>query len=199
MPARMKTLPATVPVEMPVLPATMPIRTQAQLRALSDPLRTRILAVIQNQPATAKQVADRLRKSPGSIGYQLKLLEKAGLAQVVALRMSRGFTARYYTRSARMYDFGVLELGPAMRRDQFGRGLQIAVSELEEAMLEDPGAMPNTYYLRVRLSDARAAHYAQRLDALKQDLLAEPGEANGRVRAIAMALFTAPAYLQTAS
>jgi hypothetical protein len=50
-------LPGNVPVVMPELPAQRRISTVEQLRAISDPLRLRILGIIQNQPATAKQIA----------------------------------------------------------------------------------------------------------------------------------------------
>jgi len=74
-----------------------------QLKAIGEPVRSRILAIIQNQPATAKQIADRLAATPGAIGHHLHILEAAGLAQVVARRLTRGIVANYYTRTARIF------------------------------------------------------------------------------------------------
>ena len=47
-------LPGNVPVTMPELPAQIVINTAQQFKAVSDPIRSRILGIIQNQPATAK-------------------------------------------------------------------------------------------------------------------------------------------------
>src|SRR5260370_40773829 len=98
-------LPSNVPVTMPELPVQLVINTVQQFKAFSDPIRSRILGIIQNQPATAKQIADRLGASPGAIGHHLHVLEAAGLARVVARRMARGVVANYYTRTARIFDF----------------------------------------------------------------------------------------------
>src|SRR5436189_4403627 len=82
-------LPEDVPVTMPELPPQLVINTLQQFKAISDPIRSRILGIIQNQPATARQIADRLGASPGAIGHHLHVLEAAGLAQVVARRIMR--------------------------------------------------------------------------------------------------------------
>src|SRR5947207_9096686 len=98
-------LPEDVPVSMPELPSRLVINTVQQFKAISDPIRSRILGIIQNQPATAKQIADRLGASPGAIGHHLHVLEAAGLAQVVARRLTRGIVANYYTRTARIFTY----------------------------------------------------------------------------------------------
>src|SRR2546422_7005685 len=94
-----------VPVTMPELPVKLVINTAQQFKAISDPIRSRILGIIQNQPATAKQIADRLGASPGAIGHHLHVLEAAGLAQVIARRLVRGIVANYYTRTARIFKY----------------------------------------------------------------------------------------------
>src|SRR5690348_6846829 len=98
-------LPEDVPVTMPELPREFMISTEQQFKAISDPTRSRILGIIQNQPATAKQIADRLGASPGAIGHHLHVLETAGLAKIVARRLVRGIVANYYTRTARIFKY----------------------------------------------------------------------------------------------
>src|SRR5256885_12587045 len=98
-------LPEDVPVSMPELPPRLVINTVQQFKAISDPIRSRILGIIQNQPATAKQIADRLGASPGAIGHHLHVLEAAGLAKVVARRLVRGIVANYYTRTAKIFKY----------------------------------------------------------------------------------------------
>src|SRR5581483_9732984 len=63
------------------------------------------LGIIQNQPATAKQIADRLHIAPGAAGHHLQVLEAAGLAQIVAKRLVRGIVAKYYARTARIFTY----------------------------------------------------------------------------------------------
>ncbi len=77
-------LPEEVPVSMPDLPQTLVLSTAQQMKALGDALRVRILGLIQYQPATAKQIADRLGIAPSSVGHHLHVLEDAGLVQIVA-------------------------------------------------------------------------------------------------------------------
>src|SRR5215470_17478010 len=66
-----------IPVTMPDLPVYIVINNVQQLKAISDHIRSRILGIIQNQPATAKQIADSLQASPGAIGHHLHVLEAA--------------------------------------------------------------------------------------------------------------------------
>src|SRR2546429_5942383 len=133
-------LPGNVPVTMPELPSRIPIKTAQQFKAISDPIRSRILGIIQNQPATAKQIAHILNASPGAIGHHLHVLEAAGLAQVVARRIMRGIVANYYTRTARIFTY---ELPPEVAGST-SIGLEIitqAREELAEALVtieEDP-------------------------------------------------------------
>src|SRR5437016_9176068 len=127
-------LPGNVPVTMPELPVQIVINTAQQFKAISDPIRSRILGIIQNQPATAKQIADSLKASPGAIGHHLHVLEAAGLAQIVARRLVRGIVANYYTRTARIFTY---ELPPEVTGNT-SIGLEImtqARDELAEALV----------------------------------------------------------------
>ena len=108
-------LPEDVPVTMPELPPQLVINTLQQFKAISDPIRSRILGIIQNQPATARQIADRLGASPGAIGHHLHVLEAAGLAQVVARRIMRGIIANYYTRANWIHDLHEHGLVPGVK------------------------------------------------------------------------------------
>src|SRR5260370_21642941 len=98
-------LPGNVPVTMPQLPLQIVINTAQQFKAISDPIRSRILGIIQNQPATAKQIADILGASPGAIGHHLHVLEAPGPSTVVARRLVRGIVANYYNRTARIFKY----------------------------------------------------------------------------------------------
>jgi DNA-binding transcriptional ArsR family regulator len=190
-------LPDSVPVTMPDLPVSHMIDSEQQFKAISDPVRSRILGIIQNQPATAKQIADRLGATPGTIGHHLRVLEEAGLAQVVARRVTRGIIANYYTRTARIFTF---ELPPDVV-GQIPVALEIidtARDELVESLqgrADDPYC--NQSFPHVRLSPERAKVYYERLQALVDDILREPYDPDGEVYGILTAMFKSPAYLQT--
>jgi len=189
-------LPEDVPVSMPELPARLSINTAQQFKAFSDPIRSRILGIIQNQPATAKQIADRLGATPGAIGHHLHVLESAGLAQVVARRLVRGIVANYYTRTARIFVFDL----PREVTGDTSINLEImraALNELSEAEMNiDEDTYRYDGFPHIRLSPERARYYSERLRALVNDILNERPDPNGKVYGILVAMFMGPAYLQ---
>lgn len=189
-------LPGDVPVTMPGLPVQLVINTVQQFKALSDPIRSRILGIIQNQPATAKQIADRLGASPGAIGHHLHVLEAAGLAHVVARRLVRGIVANYYTRTARIFKYDL----PREVTGDTSINLDImkkAYEELAEAEAnEEEDVNLCAGFPHIRLSSERARYYSERLQALVDDILSESADPDGKVYGILVSMFMAPAYMQ---
>ncbi|GAC1357998.1 MAG: hypothetical protein NVSMB38_40830 [Ktedonobacteraceae bacterium] len=199
-----ETLAADVPVLMPTLPTRLTVNTVQQFKALGDMTRSRILGIIQLQPATAKQIADRLGIAPGTIGHHLQVLEDAGLAQIVARRLVHGIVAKYYTRTARIfaYDF------PSDVSDHASAALQIhtkARDELAETVsVADnnncSAAFPETRskvaFPHARLSAERAEEYSKRIFAIVDDLLQEQPNPDGQIYGFYSAFFVAPPYLQ---
>ena len=189
-------LPESVAVEMPELPTTKAITTVEQLKAFADPVRTRILSIIQNQPATAKQIADRLGIAPGTSGHHLQVLEAAGLAQVMARRLVRGIVAKYYTRTARVFTFnlpqevvGAPEVSLKMLADARGE-----LCDTMAAIGDDASLL--TAFPHLRMSEARLEEFHARLDALVDEFIAGPPDDEGQVYGLAVAFFIAPGYMQ---
>jgi DNA-binding transcriptional ArsR family regulator len=189
-------LPDGVPVAMPELPLHLEVTEERQLAAIGDPTRSRILGVIQHQPATAKQIADRLGLAPGTIGHHLRVLEEAGLARVVARRLVRGIVAKYYTRTARIFNMHFpheVELEAASSLNI----LDTARNELAEALLlNGPDLTGNVGFPHARLSPDRARAYQERVEQLIEDFVAEPADPDGRVYGLCGALFESPTYMQ---
>lgn len=189
-------LPEDVPVPMPELPLRLVINTVQQFKAVSEPIRSRILGIIQNRPATAKQIADQLGATPGAIGHHLHVLEDAGLAQVVARRIIRGIIANYYTRTARIFDF---EFPPDVRGERsttcdFVTELR---NEISETLAEKgESAVYSSSFPRVRLSPERIEAYRKRLADLIDEFIAEKPDPHGQVYSLFTTLFLAPQYLQ---
>ncbi len=192
-------LPDNVPVTMPELPAQLVVNTGQQFKAISDPVRSRILGIIQNQPATAKQIADRLGASPGAIGHHLHVLEAAGLAQLVARRLVRGIVANYYTRTARIFKYDL----PREVTGDTSINLDIMTKAYEELAEAEANKEADVYqcagFPHIRLSLERARYYSERLQALVDDISHETPDPNGNVYGILVSMFMAPAYMQSVS
>jgi DNA-binding transcriptional ArsR family regulator len=195
-PDMLEALPEDVPVVMPELPLKLVINTVQQFKAVSDPMRMRILGIIQNRPTTAKQVADQLGATPGAIGHHLHVLEEAGLAQVVARRVIRGIIANYYTRTARIFTFNF----PPEVRGERATTLKFVTDlydEISETLAEKgKEAIYGTSFPRARLSPERVEVYKKRLDDLIDDFIAEKPNPDGQVYALFATLFLAPRYVQ---
>ena len=189
-------LSADIPVEMPELPPSVAITTLKQFKAVSHPLRTQILSIIQHQPATAKQIADRLRASTGSIGHHLKLLEEAGLAQVVAKRVTNGIIAKYYARTGKMFMFE-LPAELVSPRSVTNGIVGNALADLQ-ATLDEKGEQASVAsgYPRRKLSAKQIAKYEQRMQKLLDDFINEPVDPQGTAVGLVYAMFELPSYIQ---
>lgn len=191
-------LPDDVPVTMPEIPIRLTISTEQQFKAISDIVRSRILGVIQYQPLTAKQIAQRLRATPGAIGHHLHVLEEAGLVKVVARRLTRGIVASYYTRSARIFDY---DLPPEVR----GSAIRMDIAEKAHAELVDSTVSYEDDPLRcdafphARLSPERIREYERRFNALINELIEEAPDPAGDVYSVFFGIFKSPPYMQVSS
>ncbi|MCO1577497.1 winged helix-turn-helix domain-containing protein [Crossiella sp. SN42] len=76
------------------------IGSPEQFKALSHPLRQRLLFVLGREPATTSQLAVSLGERKGNVGHHLKVLREAGLVRIVQTRQVRGGTEQYYQRTA---------------------------------------------------------------------------------------------------
>jgi DNA-binding transcriptional ArsR family regulator len=192
-------LPENVPVAMPELPAKVPINTMEQMKAIADPTRNRLLGIIQQQPATAKQIAEKLKMAPGTINHHLQVLEAAGLAKVVARRLIHGIVAKYYTRTARIFEYSFspevaghesIELQMlTSARDEYAESLAAGEDYLS--------SIKGTAHPRARISTERAQHFKERFNTLIDEFIREPYDPNGEVYTLFAAFFKAPPYLQT--
>ncbi len=82
------------------------VERPAQIKALSNPERVRILTLLIERPGTAKQVADWVEGTRGRVHYHIKELEKAGLVELVAKVEKGGVVEKYYRAVARNFYVG---------------------------------------------------------------------------------------------
>jgi len=142
--------------------------TPEQFRALSHPLRYRLLGLLLQRAATISQLAEALGQNKGNISHHLKVLEQAGLVRVVRTRRVQGGTERYWGRTAWM-----LGLGGEMEGS--GLLLRLAAAELLPLRADGPGEFGA---LRSRLSAGQVEAFAKRLHELAREFDATdtPGE-----------------------
>lgn len=189
-------LPDDVPVVMPDLPLRLTVTTEQQFKALSDMVRSRILGVIQYQPLTAKQIAQRLHATPGAIGHHLHVLEEAGLVKVVARRLTRGIVTSYYTCAARVFDYG-----PSLEiRGFFSLNLDLvsrAQAKLTESLIgyEESNQRCDAFP-HARLSLEKVKEYQRRFKALIDEFVGEEPDPRGEVYGVFVSIFQSPPCMQ---
>ncbi|CAG9620508.1 ArsR/SmtB family transcription factor [Sutcliffiella rhizosphaerae] len=67
-----------------------------QLKLLSNAHRVQIITLLSNEELTAKQLAEKLGQSPGSIHYHVKKLYDGGLIELVRTNTINGIVEKYY-------------------------------------------------------------------------------------------------------
>lgn len=142
-----------------------------QVKAFDHPLRHRIIGRLGQAPATVSMLAEEFGRPAGTIGHHTKVLEDAGLVEVVRTRMVKGITERWLGRSAATFAFpdqvGQVRKGTWMLQ-QFARAQQHAA---------DSGSDPNLLTVRIaRIPEARAREWYDRLLELAVEFSSEePG------------------------
>jgi DNA-binding transcriptional ArsR family regulator len=147
---------------------TLVVSAPEQLRALGDEVRGRIVGLLRERAASASELATLLGMPKGTVGYHVKVLEKAGLIHVVRTRRVRAVTERYYGRVARLFLIKSEDEAEAELVHRAGAtSLRIAADELVRA----PEVAMNGL-LRVRLDAASVRRFNRRLDKLLEDVRA---------------------------
>lgn len=72
-----------------------------QLKALSDPLRIKILSRLIEKPMTGQQLSEYLKISRSKIHYHLGELEKNGIIEVVRREEKKGIMQKFYRSVAK--------------------------------------------------------------------------------------------------
>ncbi|WP_053364839.1 winged helix-turn-helix domain-containing protein [Bacillus sp. FJAT-27245] len=78
--------------------------TLEQQKLISTPLRVKIIYLLCEEAMTAKQVADELGKTAGSIHYHVQQLYKGGILDLVETRENKGIIEKYYRSKATQFN-----------------------------------------------------------------------------------------------
>ncbi|WP_461612398.1 ArsR/SmtB family transcription factor [Clostridium sp. Marseille-QA1073] len=81
------------------------LTTLEEVKAISDPFRYRILNTLidMNEPATVKQIADKMKEVPSKIYYHVNKLEKVGIV-IIYTKKIKGVITKYYEPLARKFE-----------------------------------------------------------------------------------------------
>src|SRR5579862_3953294 len=79
----------------------------SQVKAISHPVRNTILGLLHERAATVTELATALARPKSTVAHHVKVLNRAGLVQVVRTRRVRAIEERFYGRTARMFYVGV--------------------------------------------------------------------------------------------
>jgi DNA-binding transcriptional ArsR family regulator len=85
---------------MPNQPPVTNITDPRWLRAISHPIRIRLLSMLDEEPSSPVILASKLDQPLGTIAYHVRTLYDLGLLKLVSTRQRRGATEHYYQTTA---------------------------------------------------------------------------------------------------
>ncbi|RSD26899.1 ArsR family transcriptional regulator [Mesobacillus subterraneus] len=105
-----------------------------QQKLISSPIRVKIIYLLAMKAMTAKQVADELGKSAGSIHYHIQQLFNGGILELEETKENRGIIEKYYRSKATHFNLKNDEEKPASEQVQ---GTFISLTEDDRKELQE--------------------------------------------------------------
>ena len=128
----------------------------SQVKAISHPLRTTILGLLHERAATVSELAAAVERPKSTVAHHVKVLNEAGLVQVVRTRRVRAIEERFYGRTARMFYVGV-------ERSPDGDDMPRDFNDFEVAARESAAAYRDGklwgFIRHARISEAQASEF----------------------------------------
>jgi DNA-binding transcriptional ArsR family regulator len=139
--------------------------TPERLKALGDPLRSRICDLVLERAMSVTELAGRVGRPKGTVAYHVDVLVDAGLLAVVRTRQVRAIVERFYGRTGR-----TIVVGDTLMPDEFEtRGF------LAEAFAEARADRQMRSTLRhARIPADRAEEFFERIAALAEEFTGLP-------------------------
>ena len=140
--------------------------TPDQLKALGNSIRLAILSLLNERAASTTELAGALAKPKGTVGYHVKVLEEAGFIRVVRTRKVRAMTEKFYGRVAHT----VVYAGIPDTQDK----LNMVRQTLNEAVVDDAGALAAFTLRHVRMTEEQAAAFWHQVAELAESFTKAP-------------------------
>jgi DNA-binding transcriptional ArsR family regulator len=158
-----------------------------QMRALSHPLRLRLLELFAEHPRTTKQAAAALGEPATKLYHHVAALERAGLVRLRETRQNRGTTEKYFETTKNRF-LAKTEAAALLQDEatQAAMGFVLfdqAREELVRALGSDP-SLGSVMAVRgiLQLSKSEAKRLQKELVALIKRVSEKPGESESRSR-----------------
>jgi DNA-binding transcriptional ArsR family regulator len=113
------------------------VTAPAQLRAMADPLRATILDLLLERAATVAELAAAVSRPKSTVAHHVNVLVDAGLLRVVRTRRVRAIDERYYGRTARLFQVGVVDRPGEDPTTVHANALSVAAAEARPAHAAD--------------------------------------------------------------
>lgn len=146
------------------------ITTPAELRAISDPLRSLVLDLLLERAASVSELAAAVGRPKSTVAHHVQVLVEVGMLRVVRTRRVRAIDERFYGRTARTFFVGVVS--PAdVSPPPWSNDLTDAAQESMPAYAAD-----RMYALRrhARISRSQAREFWERIFAVVDDFAQLP-------------------------
>ncbi|MEH7121675.1 winged helix-turn-helix domain-containing protein [Bacillus sp. JJ1773] len=101
-----------------------------QQKLISSPLRVKIIYLLDERPMTAKQVADEMGKTAGSIHYHIQQLYHGGILEIAETKENRGIIEKYYRSKATHFKL-IDENAPIQEKKIRTRGSSLSLTDKE--------------------------------------------------------------------
>jgi len=133
---------------------------QRVIKALSHPLRFRILVVLNQKVASPSEIADELGEPLGNVAYHTKILAENGAIEQVRTAPVRGALEHFYRAQIRPWfdDELSAQLPDSVRRALFGEVLSYIWSDVVAASEDGGFDDPETHVTRTHLDLDEDAH-----------------------------------------
>ena len=161
--------------------SVLDLDSQQRLKAIADETRAKILQLLHDAPASAKEVSRLLEMSHGKVGHHMNVLRDAGLIHVVEERKVRALTEKIYSPTYDRLTFSV----PGTDRLRFTLE-QVAREALPSS--EQPFTPP-ALMVTARMSESRAAEFHEWLQYLIDEFVDSGEEAADTVFGLAASVF----------
>jgi DNA-binding transcriptional ArsR family regulator len=87
----------------------MVLRDPDKVKIIFNKWRGKILDLLSKKPYTIKELAEILKINPGTVFHHMKILEGAGLIEIIRTEMVGNIVMKFYQSVAREFRFDLLE------------------------------------------------------------------------------------------
>src|SRR6266498_2924120 len=161
------------------------VTAPAPLRAMADPLRSTILDLLLERAATVSELASAVSRPKSTVAHHVNVLVDAGLLRVVRTPRVRAIDERYYGRTARLFQVGVVERPGEDPTTVHASALSVAAADAGPAHAADE---LRSILRHARVPKEQAEELWQRILAIVQEFSRLP-RAGDTVFALAAALY----------